>query len=178
MGNEQSSERPMINASTRTGKSFGDFQAVPKPTEATRGKVVCEVRAAAVRREEKFIFKFLNTHTHTSQINPVDYKVGKMILGPVVGLDFAGVVRHVAKNDNSHAFKVGDEVYGTVRGSLTPYCMVKSSSISHKPKTLSFAEAAALPTAYLTGFQGMFFFFSLSLLKLSLELTHTHTHKD
>ena len=100
-----------------------------------------------------------------------------MILGPVVGLDFAGVVRHVAKNDNSHAFKVGDEVYGTVRGSLTPYCMVKSSSISHKPKTLSFAEAAALPTAYLTGFQGMFFFcLSLSLLKLSLELTHTHTH--
>ena len=55
MGNEQSSERPMINASTRTGKSFGDFQAVPKPTEATQGKVVCEVRAAAVRREEKFI---------------------------------------------------------------------------------------------------------------------------
>jgi len=135
MGNEQSAEQPMIRASTRTGKNFGDFQAVPKPTEATSGNVVVEVRAAA--------------------INPVDYKVGKMILGPVVGLDFSGVVKNVAKNDTSHAFKVGDEVYGTVRGSLTPYCLVKASSISHKPKTLSFAEAAALPTAYLTGFQGL-----------------------
>ena len=52
MGNEQSAEQPMIRASTRTGKNFGDFQAVPKPTEATSGNVVVEVRAAAVRRYE------------------------------------------------------------------------------------------------------------------------------
>ncbi len=52
MGNEQSAEQPMIRASTRTGKNFGDFQDVPKPTEATLGNVVVEVRAAAVRQYE------------------------------------------------------------------------------------------------------------------------------
>lgn len=135
MGNDHSSETTTMRASTRTGTSFGDFEDVPMPTDAKEGFVVCEIRAAA--------------------INPVDYKVGKMMLGPVVGLDFSGVVTKISANDNSHDFKVGDEVYGTTRGSLTSHCLVKANSISRKPSSLSFTESAALPVAYLTGFQGL-----------------------
>jgi NADPH:quinone reductase-like Zn-dependent oxidoreductase len=78
-----------------------------------------------------------------------------MILGPIVGLDFSGVVKKTAKNDNTHDLKVGDEVYGTVRGSLATHCIVEANKIARKPNTLSFSEAAALPTAYLTGYQGL-----------------------
>ena len=45
--------------------------------------------------------------------------MGKMLLGPKVGLDFAGLVRQVG--DGVSKFAVGDEVYGTAAGSLAEY---------------------------------------------------------
>ena len=76
-----------------------------------------------------------------------------MMLGPIVGLDVAGVVSEVAE-DSTSPFKVGDEVFGTCRGSLADRACVKSSRLGHKPKRLSFAQAAAMPTTYLTSLQG------------------------
>jgi NADPH2:quinone reductase len=75
----------------------------------------------------------------------VDFKVGKWILGPVVGLDFAGVVEEVPQGHT--IFKRGDEVYGTARGSLADYVLADPGSIAIKPTRLGFAESAALPTA-------------------------------
>ena len=86
-------------------------------------------------------------------INPVDYKVSKMILGPVVGLDVSGVVEGVGEGVTTLA--VGDEVYGTAKGSLADYVVAKASSLARKPAHLSFPEAAAMPTAYLTALQGL-----------------------
>jgi len=85
-------------------------------------------------------------------INPVDYKVGKSILGPIVGLDFSGVVIEAGSNA---MLKVGDQVYGTTKGSLAEFAVVDSRNIALKPKSLDFKQAAALPTAYLTGLQGL-----------------------
>jgi len=77
----------------------------------------------------------------------------KLILGPVMGLDFSGVVEAVPASGGK--FKVGDEVYGITSGSLAEYTMVKQSNAAIKPKDLSFEEAAALPTAYITGLQAL-----------------------
>jgi hypothetical protein len=47
MGNQQNG--PTMRASTRTQSEFASFQDVPKPTEAKKGYVIVEIRAAAVR---------------------------------------------------------------------------------------------------------------------------------
>jgi len=91
-------------------------------------------------------------HVKAGAINPVDYKLGRL-LGPVVGLDVAGVVDQVG--DKVTSFKVGDEVYGTVSGSLADYVSAKPETLGLKPSSISFVEAAAMPVAYMTGLQSI-----------------------
>ena len=102
--------------------TFDDSYEVPSLSSPT--EVLVEVRAAA--------------------INPVDYKVGKMLLGPKVGLDFAGLVRQVG--DGVSKFAVGDEVYGTAAGSLAEYVAVDAGRIAKMPRSLSYSQSAAMPT--------------------------------
>merc|ERR1719334_594638 len=86
-------------------------------------------------------------------INPVDYKLGRA-LGPVPGLDVAGVMDMVG--DNVTQFKVGDEVYGqTGGGSLAEYTLTKPESLGLKSSKISFVEAAAMPITYLTSLQSL-----------------------
>jgi len=125
----------MMKACVRTsnGPAFTDSHPRPPPDNLRAGELLVEVRAAA--------------------INPVDYKVPKMMLGPVMGLDFAGVVAAVPAEETK--FKVGDEVYGSTKGSMAEFAVCKSASTALKPRDLTFEEAAALPTAYITGLQGL-----------------------
>ena len=76
------------------------------------------------------------------------------MLGPIVGVDVAGVVSKVAE-DSSSPFKVGDAVFGTCKGSLADRVCVSSASLGRKPKSISFAQAAAMPTTYLTSLQAL-----------------------
>eukprot|EP00964_Phaeocystis_antarctica_P113586 scaffold77589_cov66-Phaeocystis_antarctica.AAC.6 len=76
-----------------------------------------------------------------------------MLLGPGVGLDFSGVVKQVGTGVTELA--VGDEVFGTAAGSLAEFVTVDAGRIARKPSSLSFAQAAAMPTAYLTGLQSL-----------------------
>jgi NADPH:quinone reductase-like Zn-dependent oxidoreductase len=87
-------------------------------------------------------------------INPVDYKAPKAVLGPVAGLDLAGVVESVPEGFKG-SLKLGDEVYGTAKGSLADLVLANASSLALKPKSVSFTEAAAMPTTYLTSLQGL-----------------------
>ena len=75
-------------------------------------------------------------------------------MGPIVGIDVAGVVTEVAA-DSTSPFKVGDEVFGTCRGSLANRVVVSSTSLGRKPKSLSFVQAAAMPTTYVTSLQAL-----------------------
>jgi len=111
------------------GASFDQSSKVPT---CGRGEVLIRVKAAA--------------------INPVDYKLGRM-LGSVVGLDVAGVVESVGSNVTS--LKIGDEVFGGVSGSLAEFAVGKPESLGKKAKCLSFVEAAAMPIAYMTSLQSL-----------------------
>lgn len=113
------------------GIQFVDDRSQPEPTDK---QVAIRVCAAA--------------------INPVDYKLPAFIMnGRGVGLDVSGIVTKVgAKVTN---FQVGDAVFGNTSGSLAEYAVCEPNKITHKPKSLSFAQAAAIPTAYLTGFQAL-----------------------
>ncbi|XP_020203244.1 2-methylene-furan-3-one reductase [Cajanus cajan] len=103
-------------------------------------------------------------------LNPVDYKRAfgyfKDIGSPlptVPGYDVAGVV--VKVGSEVRKFKVGDEVYGDVNehalngaksiGTLAEYTAAEEKVLAHKPSNLSFIEAAAIPLAIITAYQGL-----------------------
>jgi NADPH:quinone reductase-like Zn-dependent oxidoreductase len=53
------------------------------------------------------------------------------------------------------AFRPGDEVYGFGHGAFAEYVAVPQGSLAHKPRNLSFEQAAAVPLAAVTALQGL-----------------------
>ncbi|XZF14939.1 zinc-dependent alcohol dehydrogenase family protein [Chitinophagaceae bacterium MMS25-I14] len=101
-----------------------------------------------------------------SGINPLDLKIksgsaahAQVKLPAVLGIDMAGIVVEVGSNVT--AFKPGDEVYGMtggvggVQGSLAQYAAVDADLLALKPKNLSMKEAASLPLAFITAWEGL-----------------------
>lgn len=96
-------------------------------------------------------------------VNPADTKV-RAAHSPapgvyrVLGWDAAGVVR--ATGSAVEGFKVGDEVYyaGAINrpGCYAQLQAVDERIVAHKPATLGFAEAAALPLTALTAWETLF----------------------
>lgn len=90
---------------------------------------------------------------HAAGINPVDYKLPKVVARSIYGLDFSGTVENVGSDVKS--FKVGDKVFGGTMGAMADYCVSKETEIAKKSDSFTFKEAAALPVAYLTALQGI-----------------------
>jgi NADPH2:quinone reductase len=95
-------------------------------------------------------------------VNPVDAKirVGGEPLGEprVLGFDAAGIVRAIGPDVQN--FAVGDEVFyagvPTRPGTNAEFHLVDHRIVGHKPKTLNFASAAALPLTSLTAWEMLF----------------------
>lgn len=96
-------------------------------------------------------------------VNPVDTKVRRA--NPpgagetrVLGFDAAGVVRKAGRD--CHLFGVDDEVYYagvlTRPGSNAELQLVDERCVGHKPKTLDFAAAAAMPLTTITAWELLF----------------------
>jgi NADPH:quinone reductase-like Zn-dependent oxidoreductase len=95
--------------------------------------------------------------------NPVDYKVRKRAAPPegetkILGYDAAGVVDAVGPDVT--LFKTGDEVFyaGSIQrqGTNSEFHLVDERIVGRKPKTLSFAQAAALPLTSITAWELLF----------------------
>jgi zinc-binding alcohol dehydrogenase family protein len=113
---------------------------IPVPTPGPRDLLV-EVRAVSV--------------------NPVDTKVraGTFTKEPkILGWDAAGVVRSVGSEVT--LFQPGDEVFyaGSIArtGSYSEYHLVDERIVGHKPRSLSAADAAALPLTSITAWELLF----------------------
>ena len=96
-------------------------------------------------------------------VNPVDTKVRapkpNVEASPrVLGWDAAGVVEAVGADVAQ--FRPGDEVYYagdiTRPGSNAQFQLVDQRLVGHKPRTLSFAEAASLPLTAITAWEAFF----------------------
>lgn len=72
---------------------------------------------------------------------------------PVRGADVAGVVEAVGTGVTR--FEVGDEVFGVCEGAFAEYAAGSEESFVHKPASLSFEEAAAVPIAGVTALQAL-----------------------
>jgi NADPH2:quinone reductase len=95
--------------------------------------------------------------------NPVDYKVRKRAAPPegetkILGYDAAGTVEAVGPDVT--LFKPGDEVFyaGSIQrqGTNSEFHLVDERIVGHRPKTLSFAQAAALPLTSITAWELLF----------------------
>lgn len=105
--------------------------------------------------------------SHAAGVNPVDISIREGRLAgayphhfPIVpGWDLAGVVEQVGPAVVD--FAPGDEVFGYVRrddvqwGTAAELVPVPQRCLAHKPESLSFAEAGALPLAGLTAYQAL-----------------------
>jgi len=94
-----------------------------------------------------------------SSINPVDWKIRnglmKQIPLPLVlGRDLAGDV--IAVGVDVKVFKVGDAVYGNPGSTFAEYGLAKEGELGHKPKTLSYDQAASVPVVALTAWRALF----------------------
>lgn len=96
-------------------------------------------------------------------VNPVDTKVrgpkDKIEETPrVLGWDASGIVEAIGPDVT--LFKVGDEVYYagdiTRSGSNAEYQLVDERIVGVKPKTLDFAQSAALPLTTITAYEAFF----------------------
>ncbi|MDB6060397.1 MAG: alcohol dehydrogenase, zinc-containing [Verrucomicrobiaceae bacterium] len=96
-------------------------------------------------------------------VNPVDTKVRRNAAPTdgkprVLGFDASGIVRAVGSACT--LFKVGDEVFyaGTLlrQGSNAQQQLVDERIVGHKPTSLNFAQAAALPLTSVTAWELLF----------------------
>ena len=72
---------------------------------------------------------------------------------PIPGLDVAGIVEAVGADVTR--FKIGDEVFGTAKGSFAQYAAANEGKLAHKPASLTFDQAAAVPVSGLTAIQAL-----------------------
>jgi zinc-binding alcohol dehydrogenase family protein len=95
--------------------------------------------------------------------NPVDYKVRKRAAPPegetkILGYDAAGIVDAVGPEVT--LFKSGDEVFyaGSIQrqGTNSEFHLVDERIVGHKPTSLTFAQAAALPLTSITAWELLF----------------------
>jgi NADPH:quinone reductase-like Zn-dependent oxidoreductase len=123
------------------------LEDIPKPAPDSNG-VLVRVRSSSVGMAD------------------VDYMLGRPWLarlgtGPRrprdTGLDVAGEVGAVGENVTR--FQLGDEVFGDMTqhgfGAFAEYVCAPESAFSHKPPSLSFVQAAAMPQSAIMALQGL-----------------------
>jgi NADPH2:quinone reductase len=96
-------------------------------------------------------------------VNPVDTKIRASRTAPegeyvTLGYDAAGIVREVGSAVS--LFKPGDEVFyagvNNRQGTNSEFHLVDERIVGFKPKSLGFAEAAALPLTAITAYEMLF----------------------
>jgi alcohol dehydrogenase len=92
-------------------------------------------------------------------VNPADWKIREGLMQQMItlqfpstlGNDFSGVIKQIGEGISPSDFKQRDEVFGQAgvisggSGAFAEMALVNTESIANKPKSLSHAEAAALP---------------------------------
>ncbi len=100
-----------------------------------------------------------------ASVNPVDWKIRRGYLKEMIpyampfvpGWDVSGVVEEVGAKVSR--FKVGDAVYSRPdiarNGTYAEFIAVRESEVAFKPRTVSHIEAAVLPLAGITAWEGL-----------------------
>ena len=118
---------------------------IPRPRPA-RGELLIQVCAAGVTSKE--LLWYPTTHK----------KSGETRRRAVPGHEFSGVVAAVGEDVNG--VTRGQEVYGMndwfADGATAEFCITTPAGVAPKPAKLTHVEAASVPIAALTAWQGLF----------------------
>jgi NADPH:quinone reductase-like Zn-dependent oxidoreductase len=119
------------------------FNDLPTPAIA-RDEILVKIRSTAVNHLD--LVKASGT---ARQILPIE-------LPWVPGHEFSGVVEQIG--GDVEAYAQGDAVFAAneTGGAYAEYLAVKATAIARKPSNLSFEEAASVPVASQTAWQGLF----------------------
>jgi NADPH:quinone reductase-like Zn-dependent oxidoreductase len=118
------------------------FNDVPTPTIA-RDEILVKIKSTAVNHID--IVKASGT---VRQILPID-------LPWIPGHELSGVVEQMGSDVATYV--PGDAVFGVSgMGAYAEYLAVKPATVTRKPSNLSFEEAASVPVAAETAWQGLF----------------------
>ena len=122
------------------------FRDIPRPA-LTEDGVLVRVRASSVNPAEWYVV------TGRPYIARMEMGLRKP-KRTAPGAGFVGTVEAVGGNVTQ--FRPGDEVFGGRSGAFAEYvCVRQDGAIVRKPATLTFAQAAAVPTAAITALQGL-----------------------
>ena len=115
-----------------------------------RGEVLVRICAASINAADYRLMR----------ANPFLARLHMGLLRPkshILGADIAGVVTEVGPG--VHTLRVGDQVFGDTfqdgLGGFAQFARVRASALVHKPRALSFEEAAAVPLAGITALQAV-----------------------
>jgi NADPH:quinone reductase-like Zn-dependent oxidoreductase len=118
------------------------FDDVPVPAIA-RDEILVKIKSTAVNHLD-----FVKASGTLRQILPID-------LPWIPGHEFSGIVERVGSD--VAAYVPGDAVFGTSElGAYAEFLAVKAATIVKKPSNLSFEEAASVPVASETAWEGIF----------------------
>src|ERR1700760_3367257 len=119
------------------------FDDVPTPTIA-RDEILVKIKSTAVNHLD-----LVKASGAARQILPID-------LPWIPGHEFSGVVEQIG--EDVAAWAPGEAVFGAneTGGANAEYLSVKPALIARKPSNLSFEEAASVPVAAQTAWQGIF----------------------
>ncbi|WP_212960965.1 NADP-dependent oxidoreductase [Cohnella xylanilytica] len=124
----------------RGGPEVLRYERVPRPSPAA-GELLVRVRA--------------------SSVNPGDWQIRSGLAGDrfalpyVPGWDISGVVEQAG--EGAAGFREGEEVYGMTAsgGGHAEYAVIPAAQAACKPKSLSHAEAAAVPMSAFTAWRAL-----------------------
>lgn len=121
-----------------------------------------EMKVEEVQKPQPYEGELL-VEVHAVGLNPVDYKTAtgrnaKWSYPHVLGLDVAGVV--VETGEGVTEWKIGDRVvfHGdiTKKGGFAEFTVTTAHTVSKIPESVSFEDAASIPTAGYTAYQSLF----------------------
>ena len=119
------------------------FDDIPTPTIA-RDEILVKVESTAVNHLD-----LVKASGAARQILPID-------LPWIPGHEFSGIVKQIGSD--VAAWTPGDAVFGAngTGAAYAEYLAVKPATIARKPSNLSFEEAASVPVAAQTAWEGIF----------------------
>ena len=95
-------------------------------------------------------------HVYAAAVNPADWKAGAPSADQLPGGDVAGLI--AALGEGVKGFSVGDPVFGIARrgggslnGGYAEYAVAAVANVERKPANITYAEAAGLGIATVTG---------------------------
>ena len=162
LAGDPDNDHPQAGDSSTSG--FGETVALPTRMKAVRlseygGQLVFDdVATPAIARDE-ILVKIMSTavnHLDRVKASGVARQNLPIELPWIPGHEFSGVVEQIGSDVAEYA--PGDAVFGAnqIGGAYAEYLAVKPAVIAKKPSNLTFEEAASVPVAAQTAWQGIF----------------------